>query len=91
MNIACRSLYSGRAEAEDDANDRHPKSHPRYSGTPCRCSGEQSKTNFSNYARERLSGFAVRDYPPGGVADDSSTLDKVVPGEPDIDYLEGER
>jgi 5-methyltetrahydropteroyltriglutamate--homocysteine methyltransferase len=27
--------------------------------------GEQSKSNFSNYARERLSGFEVRDYPPG--------------------------
>ena len=27
--------------------------------------GELSKSNFTNYARERLSGFEVREYPPG--------------------------
>jgi 5-methyltetrahydropteroyltriglutamate--homocysteine methyltransferase len=27
--------------------------------------GEQSKTNFSNYAKERLGGTEVRTYPPG--------------------------
>ena len=27
--------------------------------------GELSKPNFSNYARERLSGFELREYPPG--------------------------
>lgn len=33
----------------------------------------------------------VRDYAPGAVAPEQSELDKVVPAQPEIDYLDGER
>jgi uncharacterized cupin superfamily protein len=33
----------------------------------------------------------VRDYAPGAVPPDARELDKVVPAEPEIDYLDGER
>ena len=33
----------------------------------------------------------VRDYAPGAAPPDAHELDKVVPAEPEIDYLDGER
>src|SRR5690242_2923556 len=45
MNIAGRALHFGRTEAEGNANDREPKSHPCYRGAPCYGGGEKRQAD----------------------------------------------
>src|SRR6266508_6232550 len=45
VHVAGGTLHLTRTETEDDAQDRHPPSHPRQRGTPGQPSGQESKPN----------------------------------------------